>query len=248
MRMILPRATLPVVRFLVVASALLAACGTPGGMHGGTAAHRKTDGAIAGLARDGDSAEPLGAADIRIEPPNAPKATGVSGRDGMYLIDHVAPGVYKVIGVYAGQTITTTNVRVDAGEATYVDVSFTPSRPDPFTIDYSDPKLSEITKYRTKDNRTLIEGTVSDSGTRVRIAGAVVTAFGPTGAPTDETLQTVSGDDGRFRFDNVTPGVYVVSAYYSVGGRAEIEVRRSDIHIEVGDDINVPLFIETTKQ
>ena len=246
--MILPRATLPVVRFLLV-SALLVACGTSGGMHGGGGAtQRKPDGALTGLARDGDTADPLGAADIRIEPPNAAKPSGVSGRDGMYTIDHVKPGVYTVIGSYAGQTITTKNVRVDAGEASYVDVSFTPSRPDPHLLDYADPKLSEITKYRTRDNRTLIEGTVSDSGTRARIAGAVVTAFGPTGAPTDETLQTVSGDDGRFKFPDLTPGVYVVSAYYSVGDRAQIEVRRSDIHVEVGDDINVPLFIETTKQ
>jgi hypothetical protein len=239
MRSILPRARLPVVRFLLVL--LVVGCGGAG--HG---THRKTDGAITGLARDGDSAEPLGAADIRAVRPNAPEATGVSGRDGVFTIDPLPPGRYTLIGTYAGQTITTTNVQVDAGEATYVDIQFTPSRPDPFTIDYSDPRFSAITKYRTKDGRTLIEGTVSDIGTKVRIAGAVVTATGPSGAQSD-TLQTISGDDGRYKFEPVTPGTYVVSAYYSVGGRGQIEVRRSDIQVDTGDDVNVPLFIETTK-
>jgi hypothetical protein len=240
MRMILPRATLPVVRFLLV---LLAACGTAGMNN----ARRPTQGAITGLTRDGDSAEPLGAADVVAKRPNAPDASGVSGRDGVYTIDHLPPGRYTVIGTYAGQTVTTTNVEVDAGEATYVDVQFTPSRPDPYTIDFSDVRFSAITKYRTKDGRTLIEGTVADVGTKYRIAGAVVTAFGPTG-PYADTLQTITGDDGRYKFEPLRPGEYVVSAYYSVGGRGQIEVRRSDIKVDAGDDVNVPLFIETTRQ
>ena len=241
MRTILPRATLPVVRFLLV---LLVACGTAGGMKG--SARRPTEGAITGLARDGDSAEPLGAADIRIQGPNGIELRGVSGRDGMYTVDPVKPGRYTVVGTYAGQTVTTTNVQVDAGEATYVDIQFTPSRPAPYTIDYTDPELSQIRKYVTKDNRTLIEGTVSDSKSRNRIPGAVVTMFGPAG-PTADTLQTVTGDDGRYTFDPVTPGVYVVSAYYSVAGHGQIEVRRGDIHVEAGNDIDVPLFIEATR-
>src|SRR5439155_25900690 len=128
--------------------------------------------------------------------------------------DHLKPGSYTVTGTYAGQTITTKNVVVDAGEATYVDLAFTPGRPVPYTIDYTDPELSQIRKYHPKDGRTLIEGTVADSGTHFRIPGAVVTAFGPAGSTAD-TLQTVSGDDGRYKFAQITPGVYVVSAYYS---------------------------------
>lgn len=238
--MILPRARVPVVRFLAV---LLIACVACGGTQ---VVRRKTDGAITGLARDGDSAEPLGAADIRIKRPNAPDLAGVSGRDGVYTIDPVKPGRYTVVGTYAGQTVTMTNVQVDAGEATYVDIQFTPSRPAPYTIDFTDPELQRIRTYHTKDQRTLLEGTLADSATRTRIPGAVVTLYGPAG-PTADTVQAVTGDDGRYKFEPVGAGVYVVSAYYSVGGRGQIEVRRSDIHVEVGTEVEVPLFLDTTR-
>ena len=241
--MILPRARLPVVRFLLVLVVIWgSACGATQGP-----VKRKTHGAITGLTRDGDSAEPLGAAEVHVKRPNAPDLVGVLGRDGMYTIDPVVPGRYTVVGTYARQTVTITNVAVDAGEASYVDIQFTPGRPEPYTIDYTDPEVSEIKTFKTTDKRTLIVGSVADSGSRIRIPGAVVTAYGPAGTYAD-TLQTVTADDGRYKFEPVTPGVYVVSAYYSVGGRGQIEVRRSDIHVEIGDEVDVPLFIETTRR
>ncbi|HTL32819.1 MAG TPA: carboxypeptidase-like regulatory domain-containing protein [Kofleriaceae bacterium] len=227
-------------RFLLVLTFCAAACGSA------QRPQRKTDGAITGLTRDADSAEPLGAADIVAKRPNAPDVAGVSGKDGVYTLDHLAPGRYTLVGTYAGQTITATNVVVDAGEATYVDVQFTPSRPDPFIYDFSGLKRIEIKKYRTKDGRTLLDGMVTDAATGARIPGAVVTVVGPTG-PMAQTLQTVTSDDGRYKFEPIPTGEYVVSAYYSVGGHGQIEVRRSDIHIEAGDDVEVPLLIETTK-
>jgi hypothetical protein len=244
MRLILPRATVRVVRYPLVSLFVVAACGAATTVGHG---RRSTEGAITGLTRDGDSAEPLGATDVKTLRPNGTTVAGVSGRDGVYTLDHLPPGRYTVVGAYAGQTVTMTNVAVDVGEATYVDLTFTPSRPVPYTIDYSDPRLSAITKYHRDDGPTLIEGTVADSGSRHRIPGAVVTAFGPSGQYAD-TLQTITDDNGRFRFAPVPVGVYVVSAYYSVGGRGQIEVRRSDIHVDAGDDVNVPLFIETTRQ
>ena len=50
--------------------------------------------------------------------------------------------------------------------------------------------------------------------------------------------------DGRYRFDNVTAGTYAISAYYSIGGRGQIEVRRSDIAVGPYQGVLVPLFIE----
>ncbi len=61
-------------------------------------------------------------------------------------------------------------------------------------------------------------------------------------------LQTISDDEGRYRFDAVTPGVYAVSAYYAIGGRAQIEVRRSDIHVDGAEAVVVPLWVELAGQ
>jgi len=110
--------------------------------------------------------------------------------------------------------------------------------------------LTAIDRYSPKDlaaTVTRIEGTVNDAATHERIVGAVVTAVGPGTDAGAQTLQTVSDDQGRYRFDVVPPGVYVVSTYYSVGGHAQIEVRRSDIDTLGGQVVVVPLWIEAQK-
>jgi hypothetical protein len=228
------------VRYLLV---LLAACGAATSTH--STRRSPTEGAITGLVRDHDSGDPLGAADVTLQRAGAPDAAAVSGRDGVYTIDHLKPGRYNLVGTYAGQTVTVRNIDVDPGEATYVDVQFTPGAA-PVYVDYNDALLLAITRYHPKNPVSLIEGTVIDSRTRNRIAGAVVTAFGPTSNP--DTLQGITDDQGRYKFEPVPPGVYVVSAYYSISGHAQIEVRRSDIHVDADEGVIVPLAIEVVKQ
>ena len=216
---------------------LLAACGAS---HGPSST-RSSDGSIGGLVRDQDSGTPLAMAELRL----STGATAKSTRQGLYSIDHIKPGRYSLLATYAGQPVTVNNIDVRAGDVTFVDITFTLGRPDPISVDFSDPSLSEITHYKPANKVTLIEGTVSEVGSRQRIPGVVVTAM--TGAPSD-TLQTVTDDQGRYRFDDVAPGTYSISAYYSVGGRGQIEVRRTDIHVEREEGVVVPLWVETTKQ
>ena len=45
----------------------------------------------------------------------------------------------------------------------------------------------------------------------------------------------------------MNPGTYVISAYYSVGGHGEIEVRRSDVAVAGGEAVVVPLWIESAR-
>lgn len=220
-----------------------AACSSSATHHGAHGGRRSNEGAIAGLARDTVSGEPIGAADVILRD-GPTKGETVTGREGLFALDPVHPGRYTLVGTYAGQTVTIKNIDVAAGEPTFVDVLFTLGIPDPVTIDYSDPALGEVTRYQSKRG-TVIEGSVVEAGSRSRIAGAVVTAA--TNNPMD-TLQTVTDDYGRYRFDRVTPGTYVVSAYYSVSGRAQIEVRRAGIVVNANDGVIVPLAIETSKQ
>lgn len=161
--------------------------------------------------------------------------------NGIYDFDHLAPGTYTIVARYADQPVTIKNIEVSAGMATYVDVSFTLGDTTPIIVDFGDPRAGEIQRFATAVPR--IEGFVADASTKERVPGAVVTATG-----VGEALQVVTDDHGRYRFDNIQPGTYAVSAYYSIGGRAQIEVRRSELEVAAGQGLSVPLHIELAKQ
>ncbi|HEU0031299.1 MAG TPA: carboxypeptidase-like regulatory domain-containing protein [Kofleriaceae bacterium] len=225
----------------LVTLALAVACG---------AAHppraRPTTGGIAGLARDHDSGDPVAKAEIEVSGRmlSAPRGATSSDR-GLYDVDGLAPGRYTLTATFAGQPVQIDNIDVTAGSITMVDVVFTLGRPDPIRIDFANTAGNAIDRYRPKQLATtaaIIEGTVNDSATHQRVAGAVVTAV----SPATGTQQTVSDDQGRFRFETV-PGEYSISAYYSVSGRGQIEVRRSGIVVAGAEAVVVPLWIETTK-
>jgi hypothetical protein len=204
---------------------------------------RTTTGGIAGLTRDHDSGDPVAKAEIRVRAVDGRSLTTTSRDDGLYDIEALAPGTYVLVAMFAGQPVEVTNIEVRAGKITMVDIVFTLGRPEPIKIDFGNSKANKIDRYRPKKASPLvgiIEGTVNDATTKQRVVGAVVTAA--TG-DVSKTQQTVSDDAGRFRFET-EPGVYVVSAYYSVGGRGQIEVRRSDIAVAGAELVHVPLWIE----
>ena len=207
------------------------------------------DGAIAGVARDQDTGDPIAHAELRVRMQGEMRArSGSSDAHGAFSFEHLPPGRYDLSASFAGQPVAIDNIDVAAGKTAVADVTFTLGRPDPITVDFGDPKEGEIARYHSAHHAAatgVIEGTVSDAGSHERVAGAVVTAS--RGHDTD-ALQGVTDDQGRFKFDDVTPGTYIVSAYYSIAGHAEIEQRRSDIAVAGGEGVIVPLFIELTKQ
>jgi hypothetical protein len=219
------------VRILLV---LLAACGA-------AQRPRPTAGSIGGLVRDHGSGDPVGMAQLTL----SSGATTTSAPDGLYAIDHVQPGRYTLVARFAGQPVTIRNIDVRAGEATFVDVTFTLGNPEPIVVDFGDPKQGQITRYKPRRDITLIEGTVSEFGTHERVVGAVVTA---EGGPRQDVLQTVTDAQGRYRFDGIEPGTYAVSAYYAITGRGQIEVRRSDIQVDRDEGVVVPIWVELSKQ
>jgi hypothetical protein len=215
-------------RYLLVA---LAACGA--GSHDTRA--RPTLGLITGMTRDKASGDVVTQADIQV----GDKAV-LSNKVGIYQVEGLRPGTYTLVARYADQPVTISNIDVTAGQATYVDITFTLGEIGPITYDYRNTRETEIEHFKTLVPR--IEGTVSDSATKARVAGAVVTATA------NETLQTITDDSGHYRFDQVQPGTYAISAYYSIGGRAQIEVRRSDVSVGVREGVLVPLYIEMSRQ
>jgi hypothetical protein len=205
-----------------------------------------TSGAIAGLARDRDSGDPVPHADIHVRAEGELAAhAATTGRDGSYAIGNLPPGRYSLTAEFAGQPIDVEHIVVRAGDTTVVDVTFTLGQPDRVRIEFGDPKDGEITRYHPRHvgrDVAIIEGTVTDISTRVAIAGASVTATSEHG-----TLMAVTDDAGRYRFDGVPPGAYTVSAYYTVGGHGQLELRRSAIDVHAGDGVIVPLWVEVAR-
>ncbi len=239
--------------FLSALVVLAVACS---GASRGPARGASTTGGIAGLARDHDSGDPIAKVEIRVRSA-APAAQLVTTSSdlGLYDVDRLPPGRYSLSAAFAGQPLDVVNIEVRAGEVTTVDLVFTLGRPDRIRIDLGDPAASaigapdrrDLDRYRPRGlggGVAVIEGTVNDTATRRRVPGAVVTAVG---ADVTRTQQTVSDDHGRFRFDALPPGVYSVSAYYTLGGRGQIEVRRSGIHVGGAEAVIVPLWIETAR-
>jgi carboxypeptidase family protein len=206
--------------------------------------HAATVGTIAGLARDRTSGDPVALARItlRADGQLAAGRTLTSRQDGTFAIANLAPGRYSISAEFAGQPVTIDHVDVHAGDTTVVDVTFTLGTREAIHLDFGDPKDGEIARYHSAqlDHVGRIEGVVVDAGTRTALAGTAVTASGGGG-----TLEAITNDQGRYRFDGVRPGAYTVSAYYSIGGRGQIEIRRSDIAVDSGDDVIVPLWVET---
>jgi hypothetical protein len=223
---------------------VVAACGSTGvQLH---AASDVSVGTIVGLARDHDSGDIVAKAQIHIRPQGqiAPLET-ITGADGFFGIGHLAPGKYSLTASYGGQNVDVHSIDVKPGNPTVVDVMFTLGQPDPIAVEFGDPRESEIDHY--KHGHALIEGTISNRLNHDRVVGAVITAVGPGVGPMVPTLQAVSDDQGRYRFDPVPPGVYIVSAYYGVAERGQIEVRRSDIDVPAHEGVIVPLWVETER-
>ncbi len=205
------------------------------------------EGSIVGLARDHDSGDPVAHAELRLRIQGDVRGrAATSSAQGAFAFDHLPPGRYSLSASFAGQPITVDKIDVARGKTVVVDVTFTLGQPDPKHVSFGDARDGAIDRYHPDHHDAstgVIEGFVSDSGSRDRIPGAVVTAL-----RAGDTLQTVTDDQGRYRFDDVQPGDYEVSAYYSVSGRGEIEIRRSDIAVAGGEGVIVPIWIEFAKQ
>ncbi|MGE0870154.1 MAG: carboxypeptidase regulatory-like domain-containing protein [Kofleriaceae bacterium] len=226
---------------VVILIALVAACGA------GMTPTQPRLGAVAGLARDLDSGDPIAKArvELRAHGQSANARTTTTSDRGLYDIDHLPPGRYHLKAEFAGQPVEVMNIIVTPGEAALVDIVFTLGRPEPLRTDFGDPRRGEIKTYPRHHGRgaavATIEGTVIDVESSAAVAGAVVTAEG------HEVLQTATDEHGRYRFDAVPPGTYVISTYYSIGGRGQIEVRRSDIVVRSTETVVVPLAIELAR-
>ncbi|MFN0247232.1 MAG: collagen binding domain-containing protein [Kofleriaceae bacterium] len=234
-------------RIVAMTIVMLVACGGKGVE---STTHRaKLKAAVLGLARDTHTGEPVAMAEIELHGPTVSDGRKtLTNKYGLYTIDGLVRGTYTLRAVFAGQPIEITKIPVREGEATYIDIMFTLGDPQPINVVFGD-RSAAITRYRPKNiqpSAIVIEGTVSDLQTSERVVGAVVTAVYTDAANTMHTEQTITDDHGRYRFENLPPGSYTVSAYYSISGRAQVEMQRG-VDVTATEAVIVPLVIELNK-
>ncbi len=201
---------------------------------------RPRDGAIGGLTRDHASGDPVGYVTLRLR---GTTLVTSSTREGLWGFDHLVPGRYTLDAQYGDERATVTNIDVARDDVAIIEVDLgSGAAARDYTGDVLDDAIETFTPAHHDPATSRIEGTIADSNTRRRVGGATITAIAGS-----VTLQVISDDAGRYHFDPVTPGTYAISAYYSVSGHGQIEVRRSSIAVEAGHGVRVPLWVETRR-
>ncbi len=205
-----------------------------------------TDGSLVGLVRELGSGDPVAMVHVEVHAGPGLEALRDATTDdrGLYAINELAPGRYRVRAEFAGAIVEVLDVPVVAGRVVPLDLPFELGRVEPLIINYGDARDGAIVRYglrRGAVGRGLIEGTVSDAGTRERVAGAVVSAIA---RDTNDTTQELADDHGRFWFRDLVPGTYTVSATYAMSGHGQIEVQRNGVEVTAGEAVVVPLWIE----
>lgn len=208
------------------------------------------EGGISGLVRELGTGDPVAMAKVEVfdQALGALAAPAVDARlsdqRGLYFFNSLPEATYRVRAEFAGSVVEMTDVPVVRGRMVSVDLPFSLGAVEPLLLSYGNARDGAIDRYRPRHapaDRGLIEGTVSDAGTRERVVGAVVTVT-PTG--TVDARQEVTDDQGRFLFRDLPPATYTVSAYYSVGGRAQIEVQRNGVLVVPAEAVVAPMWIE----
>ena len=206
-----------------------------------------TTGGIAGEVRARDTGEPVRATLTAHDQQSFVVETARTGADGGYAIDGLAPGVYDMVVELPGTTLQLTGIPVTAGHTTGFDVPVDIGGVELPPIAFERVEGGDIRVYAPPEleggDHARVEGTVTDTVSLERVAGAVIVADAPELA---EPLTGVSDDRGRFRFPSVPPGTYTLSAFYNVDRRGQIEVRRSEIAVVAGTAVTVPMFVEVS--
>lgn len=239
-----------ITRVSVVATLVVAA----GCSHPAPRPPRVTTGTLSGVIRTADTGAPVIGAVVTVAPTAAPAPAQApahaieetSGETGVYFVNGLAPGAYHVTVSFDDRTIGDEQITIEPDRVTGLDLVVSPrglgATHGPVKVAGGGP----LWRYRPADadpHVATIEGTVSEQGEETRLGGAVITIATRAG---QLVADAVSDDVGRYRIAPLPPGAYVVSAYYTLIGRAQVEVRRSDIEVAAGEVVVVPLALETS--
>jgi hypothetical protein len=216
----------------MLAVSLTLACGGPArigtgasGIGAGASGSESRPGrAIIGKVIDKTTGQPVGFANVRANQGYDASKSDMSNADGSFRLE-LEPGTYTVIA------------SAGARQALYNGIVVFPDKTTTLNFELSVP-----TERNDAEVSGSIEGTVIDKVSREPFPGAVISAASPVLA---DAQMAMAGDDGVYRFEQLPPGTYVVSVYYHLVDKGNIEVRRSGIVVTRGSSKRVDLEIDT---
>ncbi len=228
---------------LLLCASLVSACGSRGPRGASAASERSqaATGAINGIVRDGPTSTPLSFVTVTATRPGADPASVSTGSDGHYRLSGLRAGRYNVIFYYAQRTEQRHSVSVRVRGTTRLDLSFGSGHgPGAAPVAAAGgASIRGVSKRRAATGG--IEGAIVDGQTKQRLPGAVVAATTPNAV---DAVLAIADDTGRYHLPSLVPGTYVLSVYYHLSDRGNIEVRRSGVKVRRGELIEIDLVLD----
>ncbi len=165
---------------------------------------------------------------------------------GRFVLDALPAGTYQVVASYGRHSTRQTGVPVTARKRTHMHVHLDMRVAQAVTAPYKPVAAvpAPPKKAITSKTRGAIEGLVRNAKTKELLPGAVV---GASSSVLPEPRLAVADKQGRYRLLGLPPGTYVLSIYYTVVERGNVEFRRSGVEVSGGKATVIDLMLDTEK-
>jgi hypothetical protein len=222
--------------------ALFAACGPATATDTATPAAPSLDqvessagnGTLEGVVIDVATDRPVSFADVSVYVEDTGELAGETTSDqaGRYKVPNLPPGSYRVIVKFSNLSSEARGVSLFA------------DKPTPLKVELSSDAGSAPLESRGDNGSSLgsIEGVVLDGVRGEPLGGATVEV---SSKKLVDPLFTIADEGGKFQVAGLAADTYVVSVYYSLVDKGNIEVRRSGVVVESGIATRLTLELDT---
>jgi len=165
---------------------------------------------------------------------------------GHFTLKALPPGTYQVMATYGSHTTRHINVPVKRTGSTHIHMRIDMRVKEAKVVPYKHTPAVPPPPQRviSKSSRGLIEGLVRNAKTKELLPGTVV---GASSSVLPEPRLAVVDAKGRYRLPGLPPGTYVLSIYYTVVDRGNVEVRRGGVEVNKGKATIIDLMLDTEK-
>jgi hypothetical protein len=152
---------------------------------------------------------------------------------GGFRVD-LAPGSYRVVAHQGDARGAVEGLVVVPGRTASIAVELAAAEAgaDPA----GDPAAADPSRRPGAIVGRVVDGTSGDA-----FPGAVVMV---TGDALPDAIPAISDDAGRYRVAGLPPGTYVLSVYYHLVERGNLELRRGDVAVTAGGTTSVDLALD----